>query len=107
MPLGDYLHGRMQRESGKRLGEEYHKAVFLGTIFLINDLFLQIKTLQLSLYAEDGQLHNSNADPVSMKGRVSNEVKNSANVWFEFNRMISNLRKNEEMIFRNIDRQFN
>ena len=25
--------------------------------------------------AEDGQLHNSNADPVSMKGRVSNEVK--------------------------------
>ena len=50
MPLGDYLHGRMQRESGKRLGEEYHKAVFLGTIFLINDLFLQIKTLQLSLY---------------------------------------------------------
>ena len=28
MPLGDYLHGRMQRESGKRLGEEYHKAVF-------------------------------------------------------------------------------
>ena len=75
MPLRDYLHGRMQRESGKRLGEEYHKAVFLGTIFLINDLFLQIKTLQLSLYVEDGQLHNSNADPVSMKGRVSNEVK--------------------------------
>ena len=97
----------MQRESGKRLGEEYNKAVFLGTIFLINDLFLQIKTLQLSLYVEDGQLHNSNADPVSMKGRVSNEVKtqlmsgSSSTEWYLI------LEKNEEMIFRNIDRQFN
>ena len=107
MPLGDYLHERMQRESDKRLGEEYHKAVFLGTIFLINDLFLQIKTLQLSLYVEDGQLHNSNAESSIYERACLKWGKNSANVWFEFNRMISNLRKNEEMIFRNIDRQFN
>ena len=72
----------------KRLGEECSKAAFYARYFFltffvfiffsfilffflflfINDLLPQIKTVQLNMYAEDGQLHSSNSDLVSLEG---------------------------------------
>ena len=69
----------------KRLGEEYSKAVFYAQccfcfIFLFSFiiifflfmivLLLQIKTVQLNMYAEVDQLHTSNTDLVSLEGRI-------------------------------------
>ena len=51
----------------------------------------QIKTAQLNMYAEDGQLHTSNSDLVSLEGRIS-LVVNSANAWYENNGIIANPR---------------
>ena len=57
--------------------------VFISLINLlifcfINDSLPQIKTVQLNMYAEDGQLRTSNTDLISLEGRISLEV-NSAN----------------------------
>ena len=51
---------------------------------VINNLFLQIKTVQLNMYADDGQLYTSHSDPVSLERRISREVS-SANAWFSVN----------------------
>ena len=79
--------------------------VFFFNIF-INDLFLQIKTVQLNLYADDGQLYTSETDPVSLERRISREVS-SANAWYEINGVIANPSKHREMILGNTDHQFN
>ena len=55
----------------------------LGPMFFnifINDLFLHIKTVQLNMYADDGQLYTADTDPVSLERRISCEVS-SANAW--------------------------
>ena len=90
----------------KMFGEEYSKAVFYAHcffvllslflfisffflfFFFINDLLPQIKIAQLNMYAEDGQLHTSNSDLVSLEGRIS-LVVNSANAWYENNPIIA------------------
>ena len=72
----------------------------------INDLFLQIKTVQLSMYADDGQLYTANTDPVSLERCISREVS-SANAWYEINGMIANPSKNQGMILGKTDHQFN
>ena len=77
---------------GRKSGEEYLKAVFLDHFFkniFINDLFLQIKTVQLNMYADDGQLYTADTDPVSLERRISREVS-SANAWYEVNGIIAN-----------------
>ena len=79
--------------------------MFFFNIF-INDLFLQIKTVQLNLYADDGQLYTSKTDPVSLETRISREVS-SANAWYEINGVIANLSKHREMILGKTDHQFN
>ena len=64
----------------------------LGPMFFnifINDLFLQIKTVQLNMYADDGQLYTSDTDPVSLERRILREVS-SAIAWYEINGMIAN-----------------
>ena len=49
--------------------------LFLFFFFYIsifrNELLLQIKTVQLNMYAEYGQLHTSNTDLLSLEGRIS------------------------------------
>ena len=65
--------------------------------FFINDFFPQIKTVQMNMYAGDGQLHTSNTDLVSLEGRVS-VVVNSANAWYENNRIIDNPSKHQGML---------
>ena len=62
--------------------EEYHKAVLSAqcdffSIF-INQLLSQIKTLQLKVCTEDGQLYTSVTNMLSLEGGMSREV-NSAN----------------------------
>ena len=47
----------------------------------IDDLFL-IKTVQLNMYGDDGQLYTADTDPVSLERRISREVS-SANAWYE------------------------
>ena len=61
----------------------------------------QIKTAQLNMYAEDGQLHTSNSDLVSLEGRIS-LVVNLANTWYENNRIIANPR----MLLGNTEHHF-
>ena len=66
--------------------------MFLDQCFFnifINDLFLQIKTVQLNMYADDGQLYTADTDPVSLERRISREVS-SANAWYEVNGIIAN-----------------
>ena len=72
----------------------------------INDLFLQIKTVQLNMYADDGQLYTADTDPVSLERRISREVS-SANAWYEINGMIANPSKHQGMILGKTDHQFN
>ena len=65
---------------GKKSGEEYLKAVSLVQCFFnifINDLFLQIKTVQLNMYADDGQLYTADTDLVSLERRILLEVSSA------------------------------
>ena len=62
-----------------------------------NELLLQIKTVQLNMYAEYGQLHASNNDLLSLEGRIS-LVVNSENAWYGNNRIIANPSKHQEML---------
>ena len=71
----------------------------------INDLFLQIKTVQLNMYTDDGQLYTSVTDPVSLDRRISREVS-SANAWYEINGMIANPSKHQGMILGKTDHLF-
>ena len=64
------------------------------SVRFVNDLFLQIKTVQLNMYADDGQLYTSDTDPVSLERRISREVS-SANAWYEINGMIANPSKHQ------------
>ena len=67
MFLKDYLHGRMQRmkvgdtsSDWQEVKRRVPQGSVLGPMFFnifINDLFLQIKTVQLNMYADDGQLY--------------------------------------------------
>ena len=61
--------------------------MFLNIYIFINDIFLQIKIVQLNMYADDSQLHTSDTEPVSLEGRISREA-NSANAWYEISGMI-------------------
>ena len=78
--------------------------MFLAQFFLnifINDLSLQIKTVKLNVYADDGQLHttDTNTDLVSsVVSFISREV-NSANAGYEINRMIVNPSKCQGILF--------
>ena len=81
---------------GKKSGEEYLKAVFLLCHIFINDLFLRIKTVQLNMYVDDGQLYSADTDSVSLERRISREVS-SANGWYEINGMIANPSKHQGM----------
>ena len=47
--------------------------MFFLNIF-INDLYLHIKTVELNLYADDGQLHTSDTDTVTLEERLLGEV---------------------------------
>ena len=64
-----------------------------------------MKTVQLNMYAEDGQLHTSNSDLVSLEGRIS-LVVNSANAWYENNRIIANPSKHQGMLLGNTEHHF-
>ena len=99
MLLKDYLHGRMQRVKVGNTSSDWQEVrrgvpqgSVLGPMFFnifINDLFLQIKTVQLNIYADDGQLYTADTDPVSLERRISREVS-SSNAWYEINGMIVN-----------------
>ena len=81
--------------------------MFLNFFFFRNDIFIQIKTVQLNMYADDGQLHTSDTEPVSLKGRISREV-NSVNAWYEISGIIyiANPSKHQEMILGNTEHHF-
>ena len=107
MLLKDYLHGRMQQVKVGDTSSDWQEVrrgvpqgSVLGPMFFnifINDLFLQIKTVQLNMYADDGQLYTADTDPVSLERRISREVS-SANAWYEINGMIANPSKHQGMI---------
>ena len=116
MLLKDYLHGRMQRVKVGDTSSDWQEVrrgvpqgSVLGPMFFnifINDLFLQIKTVQLNMYADDGQLYTADTDPVSLERRISREVS-SANAWYEINGMIANPSKHQRMILGKTDHQLN
>ena len=54
------------------------------------------------MYAEDGRLHTSNTDMISLEGRISLVVK-SANTWYENNGIIANPSKPQGMLFGNTE----
>ena len=115
----------------KRLREKYSNSVFLAKCFLFCvvclflfiivcfcflfflfffiftiALLLQIKTVQLNMYAEDGQLHTSNTDLVSFEGRIS-VVVNLSNARYENNRIIANPSNHQGMLLGNTKHHFN
>lgn len=47
------------------------------------------------MYADDGQLHTSDTDPVYLERRISREVS-SANAWYEINGLIANPSKSQQ-----------
>ena len=116
MLLKDYLHGRMQRVKAGDTSSDWQEVrrgvpqgSVLGPVFFnifINDLFLQIKTVQLNMYADDGQLYTADTDPVSLERRISREVT-SANALYEIDGMIANPSKHQGMILGKTDHQFN
>ena len=116
MLLKVYLQGRMQRVKVGNTSSDWQdvrrgvpQGSVLGPMFFnifINDLFLQIKTVQLNMYADDGQLYTADTDPVSLERRISREVS-SANAWYEINGMIANPSKHQGMILGKTDHQFN
>ena len=74
MLLKDYLHGRMQQvKVGDTSSDwqEVKRGVPQGNNIFVNDLFLQIKTVQLNMYADHGQLYTFDTDPVSLERRIS------------------------------------
>ena len=95
----DYLHGKTQRVKVRNTFSDWQEvrrgvtqgsvlgAMFLFIVFFRNDIFIQIKTVQLHMYADDGQLHTSDTEPVSLEGRISREV-NSVNAWYEISGII-------------------
>ena len=116
MLLKDYLHGRMQRVKVGDTSSDWQEVrrgvpqgSVLGPMFFnifINDLFLQMKTVQLNMYADDGQLYTADTDPISLERRISHEAS-SANAWYEINGMIANPSKHQGMILGKTDHQFN
>ena len=67
---------------------------------------LQIKTVQFSMQADDGQLHTTDTDLVSLEEHISREV-NSENAWYEINRMIVNPSKCQGILLGNTEHHFN
>ena len=65
----------------------------------------QIKTVQINMYAEDGQLHTSSTDLVSLEGRIS-VVVTSANARYENNRIIANPSNHQGMLLGNTENHF-
>ena len=67
MLLKGYLRGRMQRvkvgdtsSDSQEVKQGVPQGSVLGPMFFnifINDLFLQVRTVQLNMYADDGQLY--------------------------------------------------
>ena len=56
-------------------------SVFRPLFIFINDLFLQIKTVQLNVYAGDGQLYTCYTDPVSLERSISRKVSSANTLW--------------------------
>ena len=80
----------------------------LGPMFFnifINDLFLQIKTVHLNMYADDGHLYTADTDPVYLERLISRAVS-SANTWYEINGIIANPSKHQGILGKT-DQQFN
>ena len=105
MLLKDCLHGRMQWVKAGDTSSDWQEGSVLGPMFFnifINDLFLQIKTVQLNMYADDGQLYTADTDPVSLERRISREVT-SANALYEIDGMIANPSKHQGMILGKTD----
>ena len=83
MLLKDYLHGRMQRVKVGDTSSDWQEVrrgvpqgSVLGQMFFnifINDLFLQIETVQLNMYADDGQLYTAYTDVSSICKKVNNQ----------------------------------
>ena len=65
----------------------------------------QLKTVQLNMYAGDGQLHTSTSDLVSLEGCIS-LVVNSVNALYENNRIIANHSKHQGMLLGNTEYHF-
>ena len=116
MLLKGYLRGRMQRvkvgdasSDSQEVKRGVPQGSVLGPMFFnifINDLFLQIRTVQLNMYADDGQLYTSDTNPVSFERRISREVS-SANARYVINVMIANPSKHQGMILGRTNHQFN
>ena len=71
----------------------------------IDDLYLQMKTVEFNTYADDGQLYTYDTDPVALEECLLRDVS-TANAWYENNRMIANPSKHQEMMLGRTDHHF-
>ena len=71
----------------------------------MNDLLTKIKTVQLKMYVEDGQLYTSVTNLLSLEGGMSREV-NSANASYEINQRITSPNKHQGILLGNTEYHF-
>ena len=98
--FSDWLEVRGGVPQSRALGPMWFFSIF------INDLLSQIKTLQLKMCTEDGQLYTSVTNMLSLEGGMSREVS-SANAWYEINRWITSPNKHQGILLGNSEHYFN
>jgi len=98
--FSDWLKARGRVPQGSALCPMWFFSIF------INDLLSQIKTLQLKMCTEDGQLYTSVTKVLSLEGGMSREI-NSANAWYEINRRITSPNKHQGILLGNTEHHFN